>query len=245
MIDSKEYSVTWSLHLIKECALNSQTVQPFVLQQLFLAAAADSSLLSDCVLECLTARTASFGLEEVKRTKNMVAACLPGNVFFMSTCSVWLCFALWKLNWTWPYLLCKQYSPPCLICAMFTQQTQRHSVIWHSGGALMFQRSVQDASQTRWPLPGTHLNFSSHLLCFSSFPSFSAVASFCTHPARKAGWVITRGLRAGWLPLIESSQQLVFYETALSSQPARTCPDVIKDHTVSQRSLIRVCPTGF
>lgn len=71
------------------------------------------------------------------------------------------------------------------------------------------------------------------------------MASFCTLPAWEASWVITRGLRAGRLPLIESSQQTVFYEASLSSQPARTCPDIIKDHTVRRRALMHVCPTGF
>lgn len=75
--------------------------------------------------------------------------------------------------------------------------------------------------------------------------SLSPVASFCTLLAWGASWVITRGLRAGRLPLIESSQQIVFYETALTSQPARTCPDIIKDHTVSRRSLMHVRLTGF
>lgn len=37
------------------------------------------------VLECLTSRTASFGLEE---EKNVAAACLPGSIFLMSTCFV-------------------------------------------------------------------------------------------------------------------------------------------------------------
>jgi len=71
------------------------------------------------------------------------------------------------------------------------------------------------------------------------------VSSFGTLPAWEAGWVITRGLRAGRLPLIESSQRIDFYETAPSRQPARTCPDIIKDHTVSQRSLVHVRSTGF
>lgn len=71
------------------------------------------------------------------------------------------------------------------------------------------------------------------------------MASFRTPPAWEGSWVITRGLRAGRLPLIESSQQTVFYEASPGSQPAGTCPDIIKGHTVSRRSLAHVCPTRF
>lgn len=38
-----------------------------------------------------------------RRGENMVAACLPGSVFFMPTCSAWLWFALWNPNWKWPH----------------------------------------------------------------------------------------------------------------------------------------------
>lgn len=87
-------------------------------------------------------------------------------------------------------------------------------------------------------------------LYLSSVPPQSCILSLSLVPilhssAWKAGWAITRGLRAGWLPLIESFQQTVFRETAQSSQPARTCPDITGDHTVSWRSLVCIRPTGF
>lgn len=152
------------------------------------------------------------------------------------------CVMKTELNMT---LLVVQTILPAMshLCQVHTINTKTHCNLALSV-ALMFQFGVQDTSQTHHPLPGRNLNFSS-LLCFSfspslQLPSLSLVSSFW-----EAGSVITRGLRASWLPFIESSQQIVFYETALSSQPARTCPGAIKDHTVSRRSRVHVCPTGF
>lgn len=64
----------------------------FVLQQYFLHAVADAVFLSHCVLECLTARTASFWSR--RRKTNAVAARRSESVFTMLTSSVLLYFVL-------------------------------------------------------------------------------------------------------------------------------------------------------
>lgn len=91
----------------------------FVLQQQLLAAATDSLLFFECVPESMTARTASFGLEE---QSGMVAACLPGSVFphVDAFGGILFCVAKSELNMT-PTCYANNTRRPCLICAMFTQ----------------------------------------------------------------------------------------------------------------------------
>lgn len=135
------------------------------------------------------------------------------------------CFALRKteLNMT---LLVMQTILTAMshLCRVRTVNTKTHCNL-ALRIALVFQFGVQDTSQT--PSLSSSTSFISHLLSFSRvyLPYFSLPwPRFALSLGGKAGWVITGGLRAGWLPLIESSQQVVFYETALSSQPARACP---------------------
>lgn len=205
----------------------------FVLQRYFPPAVPDSIFLSHCVLECLTARTASFGLEEEKT--NMVAARLSGSVFSMLTSSA-------RLGFVFRGSLSNEQDPTC------KHRCAPHLISFRSA------QSKNKLSLFSW----SALSCNAHPLLHN--PEFLYLSPFFFPPgpvfslslvpdlhssAWKAGWAITRGLRAGWLPLIESSQQIVFHETAQSSRPARTCPDITRDHTVSWRSLVCVRPTGF
>lgn len=81
-----------SYFLFQTYAESTNKLNVFVLQRYFPPAVTDSIFLSHFVLECLTARTASFGLEEEKT--NMVAAPLSGSVFTMLTSSARLGFVL-------------------------------------------------------------------------------------------------------------------------------------------------------
>lgn len=78
--------------LCKMYAESANRPDIFVLQQYFLHAVADTVFLSRCVLECLTARTASFWSR--RRKTNAVAARRSGRVFTMLTSSVLLAVVL-------------------------------------------------------------------------------------------------------------------------------------------------------
>lgn len=157
-----------SLHLAKWSTLNSQTQSnTFVLLQYFLAAAAHSSLLlSDCVLKVPDSQDSIVWCE---RSKNMVAACLPGSVLDRFGVTLF-CVMKTELNMT---LLVVQTILPAMshLCQVHTINTKTHCNL-ALRIALMFQFGVQDTSKTHRPHPGRNLNFSSLLLQYVFFLSF-------------------------------------------------------------------------
>lgn len=166
-----------SLHLAKWSSLNSQTQSnTFVLLQYFLAAAAHSSLLSDCVLKVPDSQDSIIWSE---RNKNMVAACLPGSVLDRFSVTLF-CFMKTELNMT---LLVVQTILPAMshLCQVHTINTKTHCNL-ALRIALMFQFGVQDTSETHRPRPGRNLNFSSLLLQYAFFlllPSNSPPFPLC------------------------------------------------------------------
>lgn len=128
-----------------------------------LAAAAHSSLLSDCVPKVLDSQDSIVWSDG---DKNMVAACLPGSVLDMFSVTLF-CVIKTELNMT---LLVVQTILPAMshLFQIHTINTKTHCNLV-LGIALMFQFDVQDTSQTQRPLPDRNLNLSFLLLCFSFF----------------------------------------------------------------------------
>lgn len=124
-------------------------------------------------------------------------------------CGTLFCIMKTELNLT---LLVVQTILPTMshLCQVRTINTKKHCYL-ALRIALMLQFGVQDTSQTCcapfWQKPEFPL---SSFVFLSNYPPFLLCPLFA--PAWEAGWVITRALCAGWLPLIESSQQIVFYE---------------------------------
>lgn len=207
-----------SYFLFQTYAESTNKLNVFVLQRYFPPAVTDSIFLSHFVLECLTARTASFGLEGKKQTWWLL--------IFLEVFSP--CWHLQRdLALFYKEVFSNEQDPTCAnsVCHLFQVRTvTKQTEVYSRDPVCLAKHSLscttQNSSTFLQPPP------QSCILSLSLVPVLHS-------SAWKAGWAITRGLRAGWLPLIESSQQIVFHETALSSQPARTCPDITGDHTVS------------
>lgn len=120
-------------------------------QQWFLAAAADSSLLSDCVPECLTGGTASFGLG--KRGEH--GGCLSSWKCFLyaDVFSVTLfCVMKIELNVTL-LVLCKQCSPTMSHLCQVHTRTQRRATIRSSRVPVWWPRHLSNSPSPPWQKP--------------------------------------------------------------------------------------------
>lgn len=147
----------------------------FVSEQFFLAAAADTLLLSNCIGVCSTGRTAQFGLE---KEKNMVVAHLASNVFFLSLSlfvaarSAWICFGVLntELNMT---LLVMQTILPAM---SHLRHKIKHAVIW----CTLWLMSFSFVWHLLLPLPWQTLEFSSF------FPPY--LSKLAQHPTPRSAW---------------------------------------------------------
>lgn len=92
------------------------------------------------------------------------------------TCLVLTLFCVMKKpNWTWPYLLCKQYLPPCLICAMFIHNKHEDTEQFGAHNSSHVPVWCPGHLSNSPSLPGTNRNFSSlllHYVFLFSFPPF-------------------------------------------------------------------------